>query len=342
MNYQSHNFHFKDWIFFVYLCYQVVMILMIYWHSLTIYKFDLIPCRMALHWAQQSFQEGIFLKPQEDLVQTLQRNRPMECSTGWNSRERRSKTLLSFFFTLKHTKDAWCSFGWPSKRGTYFRGRVAEFPGVAPGLEIHALPSAVAWGGWGGRGGAEELLEDGHDQEHGDEDGGGHQAKGHRVDGVVLELAPAAAALARRRQRVGVVLRVAVVVVRSSDRRPLMTGQAQASRSRHRRLQGIADVSGSPWRDREREGETALRLVSLDSVTMQRVGLRSKYLSFSSFSHTEEREREVRERALEFGELVLFFRALLWERVYIEHSKNFKKISLRLDVYSRDNGINNL
>lgn len=36
---------------------------------------------------------------------------------------------------------------------------------------------------------AEKALEDGHDEEHGDEDGGGHEAKRNSVDGAV-EVAP--------------------------------------------------------------------------------------------------------------------------------------------------------
>lgn len=51
---------------------------------------------------------------------------------------------------------------------------------MALGLEV-----GVAAAGVGGRGGSEELLEDGHDEEHGDEDGGGDEPKRHRIDGVV-------------------------------------------------------------------------------------------------------------------------------------------------------------
>lgn len=64
-----------------------------------------------------------------------------------------------------------------------------------PGLEVIPLAADVAVGGGGrvlGGGGSrpEEALEDSHDKEHGDEDGGGDKPERHRIDGAV-EAAPA-------------------------------------------------------------------------------------------------------------------------------------------------------
>ena len=70
---------------------------------------------------------------------------------------------------------------------TYFRGSVSEFAGKADlGLDVGG--AASAGGGGGGewrRGGAEVALKDGHDKEHGDENGGGDEAEGDGVDGAV-------------------------------------------------------------------------------------------------------------------------------------------------------------
>lgn len=52
------------------------------------------------------------------------------------------------------------------------------------GLDVGVAAAGVGRGE-GRRGGSEKLLEDGHDEEHGDEDGGGDEPKRHRINGVV-------------------------------------------------------------------------------------------------------------------------------------------------------------
>jgi len=72
---------------------------------------------------------------------------------------------------------------------TYFWGSVSEFAGKGDlGLDVGGAAAAAGGGGGGGewlRGGAEEALEDGHDEEHGDENGGGDETEGDGVDGAV-------------------------------------------------------------------------------------------------------------------------------------------------------------
>lgn len=61
---------------------------------------------------------------------------------------------------------------------------MGEFAGeVDLGLDVAAVPARFRreWG----RVGAEEALEDGHEEEHGDENGGGDEAEGDSVDGTV-------------------------------------------------------------------------------------------------------------------------------------------------------------
>lgn len=61
---------------------------------------------------------------------------------------------------------------------------MSEFGGEGDlGLDVAGAPAS---GGLEGRrGGAEEAFENGHDEEHGDENGGGDEAEGDGVDGGV-------------------------------------------------------------------------------------------------------------------------------------------------------------
>lgn len=68
---------------------------------------------------------------------------------------------------------------------TYFGRWVTKLPIERFHLRLQIAASPATGRRQSRRGGSEESLKDGHDEEHGDENGGGDEAEGDGIDRVV-------------------------------------------------------------------------------------------------------------------------------------------------------------